>query len=52
MTRHIESNEQRESRGLRQGNEIQGPVLEATGAVIARAWFRDPTGNTLGLCQG
>ena len=52
MRQHIESNEQRDGRGVRQGNAIYSPVLEATGAVIARAGFRDPTGNTLGLRQG
>src|SRR6266498_1699937 len=34
MRRHIESKEQREGRGLRQGNEVYGPVLDNSGAVI------------------
>src|SRR6266851_2379157 len=34
MRRHIESNEQRDGRGKRQGNEVYGPVLDSSGAVI------------------
>ena len=34
MRRLLESNEQREGRGLRQGNEIYGPVFDDAGAVI------------------
>jgi hypothetical protein len=31
---HIESNEQRDGRGLRQGNVIYGQVLDSSGALI------------------
>ena len=34
MSQHIESNEQRDGRGVRQGNEVYGPVLDSSGAVI------------------
>src|SRR6266511_4049240 len=34
MRQHIKSNEQREGRGLRQGNEVYGPVFDSLGAVI------------------
>jgi hypothetical protein len=34
VRRHIESNEQRDGRGVRQGNEVYGPVLDSSGAVI------------------
>src|SRR6266851_5602117 len=34
MRRHIESNEQRDGRGKRQGNEVYGPVLDSSEAVI------------------
>src|SRR5438128_12300989 len=34
MRRHIESNEQRDGRGVRQGNEVYGPELDSSGAVI------------------
>ena len=34
MRRHIESNEQRDGRGVRQGNVVHGPVLDTSGAVI------------------
>src|SRR5882762_4745067 len=34
MRRHIQSNEQRDGRGKRQGNEVYGPVLDSSGAVI------------------
>jgi hypothetical protein len=34
MRRHIESNEQRDGRGLRQGNEVFGPALDTSGTVI------------------
>jgi len=34
MRWHIESNEQRDGRGVRQGNVVYGPVLDSSGAVI------------------
>ena len=34
MRRHIESNEQRDGRGVRQGNLVYGPGLDSSGAVI------------------
>ncbi len=34
MRRHIESKEQRDGRGVRQGNVVYGPVLDFSGAVI------------------
>ena len=34
MRRHIESNEQRDGRGVRQGNQVYGPVLDSAGAVV------------------
>lgn len=34
MRRHIESNEQREGRGLRQGNEVYGPVFDTSGVLL------------------
>ncbi len=34
MRQHIESNEQRDGRGLRQGNVIYGPVFDSSGALI------------------
>jgi hypothetical protein len=34
MRRHIESNEQREGRGLRQGNEVYGPVFSNSGELV------------------
>src|SRR5438128_142614 len=34
MRRHIKSNEQRDGRGVRQGNQVYGPVLDSAGAVI------------------
>src|SRR5438128_11337084 len=34
MRRHIKSNEQRDGRGVRQGNQVYGPVLDSSGAVI------------------
>src|SRR5437870_5714524 len=34
MGLHIQSNEQRDGRGVRQGNEVYGPVLDSLGAVI------------------
>src|SRR6266568_2575134 len=34
MRWHIQSNEQRDGRGNRQGNEVYGPVLDSSGAVI------------------
>jgi hypothetical protein len=34
MRRHIESNEQRDGRGERQGNEVYGPVFDTAGTLI------------------
>src|SRR5437899_8842135 len=34
MRRHIQSNEQRDGRGVRQGNEVYGPGLDSSGAVL------------------
>src|SRR5260221_12653417 len=34
MRRHIESNEQRDGRGKRQGNEVYGPVFDTAGTLI------------------
>ena len=34
MRRHIESKEQRDGRGVRQGNQVYGPVLDSSGAVV------------------
>ena len=34
MMRHIQSKEQREGRGLRQGNEVYGPVFSSTGDML------------------
>ena len=34
MRQHIESNEQRDGRGNRQGNEVYGPVFDTAGTLI------------------
>jgi len=34
LRRHIESNEQRDGRGVRQANQVYGPVLDSSGAVV------------------
>src|SRR5260370_7619569 len=34
MRWHIQSNEQRDGRGVRQGNQLYGPVLDSSGAMI------------------
>jgi len=34
MRWHIESNEQRDGRGKRQGNEVYGPVFDTAGTLI------------------
>jgi len=36
MRRHIQSNEQRDGRGLRQGNEVYGPVFDTAGTLTDR----------------
>ena len=34
MRQQIQSNEQRDGRGVRQGNQVYGPVLDSSGAVV------------------
>jgi len=34
MRWHIQSNEQRDGRGKRQGNEVYGPVVDTAGTLI------------------